>query len=414
MATPDSIKAAREAVESIATQHGHVGQDKLQQIQPELRREIEKALFSKDQMIEFSVITLAKNLYSSKARFVFELLQNADDNKYTKASSLGSKPFVFFRIFPRKIVVECNEDGFSQENLEAICPVGQSSKTGAQGYIGEKGIGFNSDFMVAHKIHIQSGPFSFSFGHKPGDSGMGMISPIWEETREELESPLTRITLHLHDAGDQDELAKTRESIQSQFETLQAKVLPFLRNIRRVQIAFYDDREEQTSSVTYDLTRLEPSHVLLKKIKTEKAASEESIQYFPTCHYTVQRLAKNENGTYSKSEEASRAYSKSGCHPSLLNLRDIGAHHRASKRLCFSPSEGANNEIHVAKLGKHLHDFYKTFSSQRASGMEQMVQPHKKMLLPLINISLIIKSPKRSKECHRKASFLPSVRPLPV
>ncbi|KAG7040114.1 putative ino80 chromatin remodeling complex protein [Colletotrichum scovillei] len=202
MATPDSIKAAREAVENIATQHGHVGQDKLQQIQPELRLEIEKALFSKDLIIGSSVITLAKNLYSSKARFVFELLQNADDNKYTKASSLGSKPFVSFRIFPRKIVVECNEDGFTQQNLEAICAVGQSSKTGAQGYIGEKGIDFKFVFMVAHKVHIQSGPFSFSFGHKPGDSGMGMISPMLEETSEELESPLTIITLHLQDTGD--------------------------------------------------------------------------------------------------------------------------------------------------------------------------------------------------------------------
>lgn len=57
MATPDSIKAAREAVENIATQHGHVGQDKLQQIQPELRLEIEKALFSKDLIIGSSVIT---------------------------------------------------------------------------------------------------------------------------------------------------------------------------------------------------------------------------------------------------------------------------------------------------------------------------------------------------------------------
>ncbi|KAK1512450.1 uncharacterized protein CCOS01_14690 [Colletotrichum costaricense] len=311
MATPNSIKAAREAVESIATQHGHVAEDRLRQIHPDLRREIEQALFSKDLMIGSSVITLAKNLYSSKARFVFELLQNADDNTYAKASSLGSKPFVSFRVFPRKIVVECNEDGFTQENLEAICAVGQSSKTGAQGYIGEKGIGFKSVFMVAHKVHIQSGSFSFSFGHKPGDSGMGMISPIWEETSEELESPLTKITLHLHDAGDQYELAKTRASIRSQFETLQAKMLPFLRNIRQIQVAFYDDHEEQTSSVTYDLTRLEPSHVLLKKIKTEKEASEESVQHFRTFHHTVEGLAKNENRTYSKSEEASQAYSKS-------------------------------------------------------------------------------------------------------
>ncbi|KAK1455746.1 hypothetical protein CMEL01_04506 [Colletotrichum melonis] len=176
MATPDSIKAAREAVESIATQHGHVAEDKLRQIHSDLRREIEQALFSKDLMIGSSVIT----------------------------------------------------------------------------------------------------------------------------------------------------------------------------NIRRIQIAFHDGHEEQASSVTYDLTRLEPSHVLQKMIKTEKAAFEESVQYFPTFHDTVQRLAKNDDRTYSKSEEASQTYSKSEIHPSLSNLREIGAHHRASKSLCLSPSEGANNEIQVA------------------------------------------------------------------
>ncbi|UQC88761.1 uncharacterized protein CLUP02_14286 [Colletotrichum lupini] len=130
-------------------------------------------------------------------------------------------------------------------------------------------------------------------------------------------------------------------------------------NIRRIQIAFYDGHEEQASSVTYNLTRLEPSHVLQKMIKTEKAAFEESVQYFRTFHDTVQWLAKNDDRTYPKSEEASQKYSKSEIHPSLFNLREIGAHHRASKILCLSPSEGANNEIQM-------------FSSQRASGMEQM------------------------------------------
>ncbi|KAK1676482.1 hypothetical protein BDP55DRAFT_767722 [Colletotrichum godetiae] len=74
MATPNSIKAAREAVANIAKEHGYVAQDKLQKIPLELRREIEQAFFWKDQMIGSSVIILAKNLYSSKARFVFELL----------------------------------------------------------------------------------------------------------------------------------------------------------------------------------------------------------------------------------------------------------------------------------------------------------------------------------------------------
>lgn len=106
---------------------------------------------------------------------MFELLQNADDNHYTKVRALAPVPFVCFRVYSRRIVLECNEDGFTRDNLVAICNVGKSSKTGAQGYIGEKGIGFKSVFMAAWKAHIQSGDFSFSFQHHREDSGMGII-----------------------------------------------------------------------------------------------------------------------------------------------------------------------------------------------------------------------------------------------
>jgi hypothetical protein len=37
--------------------------------------------------------------------------------------------------------MECNENEVTKADLEAICSVGESSKHGAQDYIGEKGIG---------------------------------------------------------------------------------------------------------------------------------------------------------------------------------------------------------------------------------------------------------------------------------
>ncbi|KAJ4385381.1 hypothetical protein N0V93_009808 [Gnomoniopsis smithogilvyi] len=190
--------SAQELVHQIAKDHGYLGEEKLSSIEPVLRREIEEAFLKKDLLIGDTVITLAKNLYTSKACFVFELLQNADDNNYTKARAEGDLPYVSFSIYPHQIVLECNEDGFTAENLAAICAVGKSSKKGVQGYIGEKGIGFKST----------------------GQSGMGMISPIWEDANEELPSPMTKIILYLHETGDETILAKARETIQEQFEEL--------------------------------------------------------------------------------------------------------------------------------------------------------------------------------------------------
>ncbi|KAI1421444.1 hypothetical protein F5Y12DRAFT_767727 [Xylaria sp. FL1777] len=314
MAIPSSQTSARELVRKITKDHGFVSPDRLEQLEtfnPELRHEIEEALLTKDKMIGSSVLTLATNLYTSKARFIFELLQNADDNTYSRALESGDIPYLSFRVHPSCIVVECNEDGFTDKNLAAICSIGKSSKVGAQGYIGEKGIGFKSVFMAASKVHIQSGAFSFSFKHKKGDSGMGMISPLWEETDEELPTPLTRYTLLLHDDGDAEMRAATRQSIETQFGELQENLLLFMKNLRRIHVVFCDKTSQETSSTVFSIERPGATHAILRKTRVINGTTEESVKHFHVTTHESTNLSKNENRTYSDIEERNRAYAKS-------------------------------------------------------------------------------------------------------
>ncbi|KAI3332562.1 hypothetical protein F4824DRAFT_475026 [Ustulina deusta] len=314
MAIPSSQASARELVRKITKDHGFVSPDRFEQLEtfdPELRREIEEALLTKDKMIGSSVLTLATNLYTSKARFIFELLQNADDNTYSKALGSGAIPYLSFRVHPSYIVIECNEDGFTDKNLAAICSIGKSSKAGAQGYIGEKGIGFKSVFMAASKVHIQSGVFSFSFKHKKGDSGMGMISPLWEETDEELPSPLTRFTLLLHDDGDAEMRAKTRQSIETQFEELQENLLLFMKNLKKIHVVFCDETSQETSSTVFSIERPQATYAVLTKMRMRNGTTEESVKHFHVTTHESTNLAKNESRTYSDIEERNRAYAKS-------------------------------------------------------------------------------------------------------
>ncbi|KAJ5655957.1 hypothetical protein N7507_007907 [Penicillium longicatenatum] len=123
------------------------------------------------------IIHVAKDLYDADARFIFELIQNADDNEYNTANHRKQVKFLHFRLFHDRILVESNEDGFTEQDLRAICSIHQSTKRQAGGYVGHKGIGFKSVFKVAHKVHVQSGPFCFSLEHKEGDSGLGMVTP---------------------------------------------------------------------------------------------------------------------------------------------------------------------------------------------------------------------------------------------
>ncbi|KAL1863985.1 hypothetical protein Daus18300_007950 [Diaporthe australafricana] len=304
-------REARELVRRIAKDHGYLGEETLSRIEPEVRREIEEALLNKNLLIGSSVITLAKEVYSSKARFVFELLQNADDNSYTKAIAANQEPYVSFRIYPHRIVLECNEDGFTPENLKAICSVGRSSKKGAQGYIGEKGIGFKSVFMAAWKVHIQSSAFSFSFSHRNGESGMGMISPVWEPTDEEL-TPMTKMTLHLHETGNPETLAVTHAAIQEQSEQLKETILLFMKNLRGIYIEFYSETGEQKSSTSYTIQRPRINcAAVLKRVKPVNGTTDERLQHFHVTDHKVTNLAKNEARNYSQAEEETRAYSSS-------------------------------------------------------------------------------------------------------
>lgn len=243
---------------------------------------------------------MARNLYTSNARFVFELLQNADDNNYSAALAAGATPYVSFNISPGKVCIECNENGFTRENLGAICAIGKSSKVGATGYIGEKGIGFKSVFMAAWKVHIQSNSFSFSFTHRKGDSGLGMVTPVWEETDEVLGDSLTRITLYLHTSDDPDEDARQRETIRLQFLDLQHTILLFLRKLRKVTVNFRDDDDGVLASSTeYSLHGQNPTTVR----KTTSSEVEEK-RYHVTRHVD-QNIPRSENRTYS--EESERA-----------------------------------------------------------------------------------------------------------
>jgi hypothetical protein len=146
-------------------------------------------------------------LYAKDTRFVYELIQNAEDNKYTITKD---PPFLRFALYKDRIEVDSNENGFSVHDIRAICAIGESTKMNVPGYIGEKGIGFKSVFKVAYKVHIQSEPYSFAFSHRrdSDDNGLGLVTPMNEPFRPIPEDVRTRMTLHLLETCDRKELGE--------------------------------------------------------------------------------------------------------------------------------------------------------------------------------------------------------------
>ncbi|KAK8097421.1 hypothetical protein PG984_016560 [Apiospora sp. TS-2023a] len=309
-----ALADARARVEKVREDLGFPKQDIWDTLNAIQRQEWTRILQIKDSMIASSVKTLAQNLYTSKARFVFELLQNAEDNHYEEARKRGEAPCVSFHVYPHKVVQECNEDGFTEDNLKAICAVGKSSKHGAQGYVGEKGIGFNSVFMAAYRVHIQSRGLSFSFQHRVSDTGLGMVTPEWQDPQDDLEEQLSRITLLLHDEGDAEELARQRARIRTQFAEIHDTILLFLKKLDQIAVIFHEDDDDEakvTKSITFTINRKEAGRRVLTKRISEGDSTTEETKYYHITQQVVNGLAGNENRVYTKTEQAARAYASS-------------------------------------------------------------------------------------------------------
>ncbi|KAH8800361.1 hypothetical protein F5884DRAFT_891279 [Xylogone sp. PMI_703] len=196
-----------------------------------------------------STQALAANLYAKDTRFVYELIQNAEDNKYSIANSSSELPWLTFWLYQDRIVIDSNEDGFSKANIMAICSIGESTKSSIQGYIGEKGIGFKSVFKVAHKVHVQSGLYSFAFEYQrdENDNGLGMVTPMNEDYLDVPDGVQTRITLHLLASCD-------RASLRKEFLELPDTLLLFLKKLKQLSIHITSSKGFPETERTYSLS----------------------------------------------------------------------------------------------------------------------------------------------------------------
>ncbi|KAH8691711.1 hypothetical protein GQ44DRAFT_636227 [Phaeosphaeriaceae sp. PMI808] len=177
-----------------------------------------------------ALISYAGNLYADPTHFLFELLQNADDNKYTASVPTLTITYKEHN-HGRNLRFDCNEIGFSRANVDSICSLGKSSKPGAGGgakYIGEKGIGFKSVFDAAEVVWISSGYYSFKFASDESNK-LGTIVPLWADFPEDRVPANTSILLNLSPRYNTQRLIKKLESMDPTF-------LLFFRRLKKVTI----------------------------------------------------------------------------------------------------------------------------------------------------------------------------------
>ncbi|XP_009342201.2 protein NO VEIN [Pyrus x bretschneideri] len=234
---------------------------------------------------------LSAELYAKDVHFLMELLQNAEDNDYPE----GVDPSLEFVITSRDItatgapatlIVFNNEKGFSPDNIEAICNVGLSTKKGnrKRGYIGEKGIGFKSVFLITAQPYIFSNGYQIRFSEEPCvHCNVGYIVPEWVDANPTLSdikqmygsgSALPNTTLILPLKADKV------EAVKQQLSSMQPEILLFLSKIERLSVR--EDNED-------------PRHNTVSAIAISSDTNSDTRKDMDAESYTLHLSAK-ENG----------------------------------------------------------------------------------------------------------------------
>ncbi|KAJ0240647.1 hypothetical protein HA466_0222440 [Hirschfeldia incana] len=193
-----------------------------------------------------AVKNLSAELYAKDVHFLMELIQNAEDNEYPD----GVDPSLEFVITseditatgaPATLLIFNNEKGFSEKNIESICSVGRSTKKGnrKRGYIGEKGIGFKSVFLITSRPYIFSKGYQIRFNEDPCSfCSLGYIVPEWVDQHPSPAdiqriyggSPLPTTTIILPLKSDKV------KPVKEQLSSVHPEVLLFLSKIKRLSI----------------------------------------------------------------------------------------------------------------------------------------------------------------------------------
>lgn len=105
-----------------------------------------------------SLDALSKDLYTDSKRFIYELLQNADDSPKDRSTVK-----VWIKTFGDVLVVAHSGQAFDERDVKGLCNVNNGTKKADASKTGYKGIGFKSVFGQSEKVTVYTNNEYFRF-----------------------------------------------------------------------------------------------------------------------------------------------------------------------------------------------------------------------------------------------------------
>jgi len=132
-----------------------------------------------------SLEALSTDLYTDSKRFIYELLQNADDSP-----NEGSAVKVWIKTFGDVLVVAHSGQAFDERDVQGLCNVNNGTKKTDASKTGYKGIGFKSVFGQSEEVTVYTNNEYFRF-----DSSFPFVWR-WVENKADWERNSERKFVH--------------------------------------------------------------------------------------------------------------------------------------------------------------------------------------------------------------------------
>lgn len=167
---------------------------------------------SKENNFDFD--NILAGLYTDPSHFIYEILQNAEDEGATE---------VRFVLFEDRLDIYHNGEDFDLEDIDGVTGIGISKKKDDLTSIGKFGVGFKSVFAVAETPYVFSGKYKIKIED--------FVIPSAASNNEQVERTLIRLPFN-HKLRTQDEIFTL---VSKKLEDIGLKALLFLKNIEEIR-----------------------------------------------------------------------------------------------------------------------------------------------------------------------------------
>ncbi|MBF2056385.1 MAG: DUF3883 domain-containing protein [Cyanobacterium sp. T60_A2020_053] len=236
-----------------------------------------------------SLDILSNDIYSESERFIYELIQNADDASDDSTKGVS----VIIEFTDNFIIISHTGKEFTEKDIRSICGVGKSQKLEDPNKTGYKGIGFKSVFGKSNYVCIKSNDFCFRFDKKHWENKEykmpWQIIPIWTDINNISELKSVSF-IHFYKVSTIIKYEKTDELKQDLLKLLEhPQIMLFLRKVNKIII-----RENSKDIVTVEKLTTNETITLKKNGYIESEWIKKDFMGFPISKEIQEKLKGDE------------------------------------------------------------------------------------------------------------------------